>query len=761
MPKEIIVPINKINKFTITNDDELALTVRYRLKDTQDSSQISEWSNPTTLKFLKPNGVVTASATILETNYDDAPTTTGYPVGLHGSSTLNLNATDFSGISSKIPTSEIVQLTANKENGEHYPAQDDYLCKWENPTDSNVKNFDVYTSWNMYAFLAKWATISTPVLNSSAYRGTITLSSSNTNVALSFKTYLDTLSNSSTALIYAAPGSVTPGNSLETSNKNGNGILDGTTVISNAGTIGTVSGSGPYTATITGMDSGSTANLFPGQIIIATAGTGKFGAGVMTVSTIASSTSITVSSTATFTAGTVTNIAVSAYGPGNVFGIQSASTWGSTGTITNLTRTHLWTQYEYAGTSPDNVSQIQFSRKMKSCKLTAIITKDGCTIKTNENLINYGVVPGMSLVKISGDGELCSGIISQVDYEENYIVLSNSQDATSTISQTFTIGSVDNSSLEFKTATITSATAFTSNLEVGQIITGAGGTGSLGSGAVKIIKINSSTSMDILSKRNFTAGTLTSISYPTKPTTLHTVSGDIVFVAKNESVTSNTNHNGTIETGIPITQYQLKPVFVQAIILAANDEQSDILSTLNNNTLWSITKTKATYFDAYATMDSYDTTLPFSLNLTSMSLPYSSSDRNIGLRIYGEKSSGLILPPTTTIVDYISRTSVTIKADSGIPANAVSSTYASTSSNSMTVPASKTWLVSNTSNALVVGMKIRAARTAAPTDYVEGIITSSSSTSITVYADTVGGTPTTSTNWTISAVGGLVTSIRI
>lgn len=81
-------------------------------------------------------------------------------------------------------------------------------------------------------------------------------------------------------------------------------------IVSATGTIGTVTGaSAPYTATITAMAAGSTANLTEGQVITATAGSpGTFGAGTMTVASIASSTSITVSSTATFTAGSVTNI---------------------------------------------------------------------------------------------------------------------------------------------------------------------------------------------------------------------------------------------------------------------------------------------------------------------------------------------------------------------------------------------------------------------------------------------------------------------
>jgi hypothetical protein len=81
-------------------------------------------------------------------------------------------------------------------------------------------------------------------------------------------------------------------------------------VISVTGTIGTVSGAGPFTATITGM--ASTAGLIPGQTITSTAGTGNFGSGVVTVVSVASATSITISSTLTFTAGTVTNITGSA-----------------------------------------------------------------------------------------------------------------------------------------------------------------------------------------------------------------------------------------------------------------------------------------------------------------------------------------------------------------------------------------------------------------------------------------------------------------
>jgi hypothetical protein len=96
-------------------------------------------------------------------------------------------------------------------------------------------------------------------------------------------------------------------------------------VSSTTGTIGTVSGSGPYTATITNMS--STANFVAGQVLSATAGTGNFGAGTLTVVSVLSSSSISVSSTATFTAGTVTNIY--AGGVGATLTIASSSNWTS------------------------------------------------------------------------------------------------------------------------------------------------------------------------------------------------------------------------------------------------------------------------------------------------------------------------------------------------------------------------------------------------------------------------------------------------
>ena len=80
--------------------------------------------------------------------------------------------------------------------------------------------------------------------------------------------------------------------------------------VSTTGTVGTISGTGPWTATITGMS--STTGLIVGSAIAATAGSGTLfgGGGVAVVASIVSATSITYTVTGgtTPTAGTVTAI---------------------------------------------------------------------------------------------------------------------------------------------------------------------------------------------------------------------------------------------------------------------------------------------------------------------------------------------------------------------------------------------------------------------------------------------------------------------
>lgn len=87
------------------------------------------------------------------------------------------------------------------------------------------------------------------------------------------------------------------------------------TVAASGVTVGTVTGSGPYSATLTLTGTSASdywSYLQVGDIVTATPGTGSLGSGTVTVSAINSAKQITVSSTATMTAGAgLTNVKVS------------------------------------------------------------------------------------------------------------------------------------------------------------------------------------------------------------------------------------------------------------------------------------------------------------------------------------------------------------------------------------------------------------------------------------------------------------------
>ena len=79
-------------------------------------------------------------------------------------------------------------------------------------------------------------------------------------------------------------------------------------IVSTTGTVGSISGTGPWTASITGMV--NNAGLSIGDTITATVGTGSIGTGTVTIATLVGSTGVTITATGGSTpiAGTVTNI---------------------------------------------------------------------------------------------------------------------------------------------------------------------------------------------------------------------------------------------------------------------------------------------------------------------------------------------------------------------------------------------------------------------------------------------------------------------
>jgi hypothetical protein len=179
-------------------------------------------------------------------------------------------------------------------------------------------------------------------------------------------------------------------------------------VVSTTGTIGTVSGAGPFTATITGMS--STTGLIPGQVITATAGTGNFGSGVVSVVTIASSTSITISSTLTFTAGTVTNIT----------GAAPSDASADSGGITlkgTTDKTFQWANTGANWTSSENLSLA--SGKTYKINNADIITGSATTLT-----VGSGASTSLALGNASGTTTL-NGTISVPNTSFTYSKLQN------------------------------------------------------------------------------------------------------------------------------------------------------------------------------------------------------------------------------------------------------------------------------------------------------------------------------------------------
>ena len=115
-----------------------------------------------------------------------------------------------------------------------------------------------------------------------------------------------------TGMFLTSSGTITAGTYI-TGTVSGTALTTtlGSSVLSTTGTIGSISGAGPWTATITGMS--TTSNCVVGQFLTATTGTGTLYGGSPTsvvVTSIVSQTSITYTVTGgtTPTAGTVTNI---------------------------------------------------------------------------------------------------------------------------------------------------------------------------------------------------------------------------------------------------------------------------------------------------------------------------------------------------------------------------------------------------------------------------------------------------------------------
>jgi hypothetical protein len=178
-------------------------------------------------------------------------------------------------------------------------------------------------------------------------------------------------------------------NSLTVDDKNIElgGVTAGT--ISATGTVGSISGTGPWTATITGMT--DTADLIPGSAISATNGTGSLGSGgTYIVASIVSNTSITYTATGgtTPTAGTVTNITTTG---------ATDSTANGGGVILKGTtdKTLLWDSTNANWTSSENFNLVTG----KVYKINNVSVLSSTTLGsgvTSSSLTSFGTSPTLT-----------------------------------------------------------------------------------------------------------------------------------------------------------------------------------------------------------------------------------------------------------------------------------------------------------------------------------------------------------------------------
>jgi hypothetical protein len=194
-------------------------------------------------------------------------------------------------------------------------------------------------------------------------------------------------------------------------------------IVSSTGTVGTVSGTGPYTSTITNMV--STTGLLPGAVITATNGTGDFGSGTVKVVTIPSTTSITVSSDLAFNAGTVTNI--TATGPTDTSADGGGITVkGSTDKTFNwVDATDSWTSSEHInlasgksysmnGTALKDVSETLTNKTLTSPIISSISNTGTLTLPTStDTLVGRATTDTLTNKSISLTTNTVTGTIAE------------------------------------------------------------------------------------------------------------------------------------------------------------------------------------------------------------------------------------------------------------------------------------------------------------------------------------------------------------
>ena len=351
-------------------------------------------------------------------------------------------------------------------------------------------------------------------------------------------------------------------------------------------------------------------------------------------------------------------LSITAYSGTAGFAVKSASTWVGSGNFTHISRINAFTEPEYLATTDTN--RIEFAKKMQSNKVSATLISGSSIVRLNQDVATSGIVPGMKVVKISGDGRFSSDgntIVSQIDYQNNLLFLSYDELSggdTNSLAGPFTISSVAGSGSNW-TATINSS-SLGSNFEVGYMIGAAAGTGTLGDGIIRVTSTNNATQITIQSNKQIFPGTITNLTTFYRKN--HGNSGYIEFVGDaNDAI--NISYNST-----DVEHYWLSQFLCQSIISAPTKDKD----WSNLYTILSISESQVVYNSGLGKITSSTASAPFTARITGMSMPYSSGSANSGFRIYANPTNigGSIGTGEVKVARYVSGNSIDIVSTAAI-----------------------------------------------------------------------------------------------
>ncbi len=288
---------NKIVKIPVSEIQGLrsdgSYLLRYRVKS-NDGALFSEWSEPYKLQFpLNTLGQISsfyelylnAARPVLENS--QASPTDPHPT----------NPYDIVVVTSSMGVDQYIESSISPSGETH----GSYTYKWTLPNTPTVQSFDVYLSWkDSSGSWLDWTYAGTTSGDSITFvKPQQTYQAVQAAVFLSSTPKLTNIFNNDGEITFV---SISP---------------EYSTYYAATGLIGTVSGSGPYTASVSTLSTTIPVGkkiegrrVYADSAVAPVSPIGSFGSGVVTILERTSSTSVKISSTAVITAGNIVNFRI-------------------------------------------------------------------------------------------------------------------------------------------------------------------------------------------------------------------------------------------------------------------------------------------------------------------------------------------------------------------------------------------------------------------------------------------------------------------